>query len=1098
VNNRFSELFIRRPVATVLLTLGIIFAGLLGYSQLPVSPLPQVDFPVISVQANMPGASPDTMASSVAAPLERHLGQIADVNEMTSQSSLGTTHITLQFGLDRDIDGAARDVQAAINAARVDLPTSLRQNPTYHKVNPADAPIMVIAMSSTTHTAGQLYDLASNILQQRLSQLPGIGEVDISGAALPAVRVEINPGAIFHYGIGLEDIRAALASANANSPKGAIEDDDFHYQVYANDQASHAAQYRDLVIAYRNGAPVRLRDVAEVLDSVEDLRNAGLVNGKPGVAVILFRQPGANIIQAVDGVKAELPRLIASLPGDIDLSVAVDRSVTIRQSLHDTEKTLIIAVSLVILVVFAFLRSVRAAAIPSVAVPTSIIGSFGVMYLLGFSLNNLSLMALTISTGFVVDDAIVVLENISRYLEQGMGRVEAAIRGAREVGFTVVSITLSLIAVFTPLLFFGGIVGRLFTEFALTLTVAVLISMVVSLTTTPMMCAFILPRGGEARHGRIYRATERVFDAMLAFYRSTLRAALRHPGAVALSLLATVGLNYYMFRYHITYGLFPVQDTGLIIGAIQADQSISFQAMKTKFTQLQTIVQDDPAVDSVVGFTGGRATNSGFLYSSLKPYAERKLTADEVVARLRPKLERVAGAQLYMVAVSDLRTGGRQSNATYQYTLLSDDTKELYAWAPKLTEALMASKIIKDVNSDQQLGGLQTNLDIDRDTAMRLGLTLSAIDNTLYDAFGQRQVSTIYNALNQYHVVMEVAPRYWQDPRMLDEIYVSKSGANPTGVQQTGYAAGNYQSTTGTQSTAATIAADSARNLATNSLAASGRSSASTGAAVTTSPETMVPLSAFAKFSPGLTPLRINHQGQFAASTISFNLAPGRSLSEAETEIDNAIERIGMPSTVRGAFSGTARTYTQTQSSMPLLFGAALVTIYLVLGILYESLIHPLTILSTLFSASVGAALALWVSGTQFTVIAAIGVLLLIGIVKKNAILMVDFALQAEREGRDTREAIEEACALRFRPIMMTTFAALFGALPLAFGTGEGSELRHPLGITIVGGLIVSQALTLYTTPVVFLYLDNFGKWFKGLWRRYYVRPGPAPLAGAR
>ena len=808
MNNRFSELFIRRPVATILLTVGVIFAGLLGYSRLPVSPLPQVDFPVISVQANMPGASPDTMASSVAAPLERHLGQIADVNEMTSQSSLGTTHITLQFGLDRNIDGAARDVQAAINAARVDLPASLRQNPSYHKVNPADAPIMVIAMSSTTHTAGQLYDLASNILQQRLSQLPGIGEVDISGAALPAVRVEINPGAVFHYGIGLEDIRAALASANANSPKGAIEDDDFHYQVYANDQASHAAQYRDLVIAYRNGAPVRLRDVAEVVDSVEDLRNAGLVNGKPGVAVILFRQPGANIIQAVDGVKAELPRLIASLPGDIDLTVAIDRSKTIRQTLQDTEETLAIAVTLVILVVFAFLRSVRAAAIPSVAVPTSIIGSFGVMYLLGFSLNNLSLMALTISTGFVVDDAIVVLENISRYLEQGMGRVEAAIRGAGEVGFTVVSITLSLIAVFAPLLFFGGIVGRLFTEFALTLTVAVLISMVVSLTTTPMMCSLILPREREIRHGRLYRASERVFDAMLAFYRSTLRVALRHPGLVALSLFATIGLNYAVFRYHITYGLFPVQDTGLIIGGIQGDQSISFQAMKTKFEQLQTIVQDDPAVESVVGFTGGRATNSGFIYVSLKPYDKRKLTADEVVARLRPELAEVAGAHLFMFAVSDLRTGGRQSNSTYQYTLLSDDPKALYDWAPKLTEALMGNSVIKDVNSDQQMGGLQTNVDINRDTAMQLGVTLSAIDNTLYDAFGQRQVSTIYNALNQYHVVMEVAPRYWQDPRMLDEIYVSKSGANPTGVQQTGFAAGSYKSATGTQSTAATIAAE--------------------------------------------------------------------------------------------------------------------------------------------------------------------------------------------------------------------------------------------------------------------------------------------------
>jgi multidrug efflux pump len=1098
VNNRFSEIFIRRPVATTLLTIGVIFAGLLGYSQLPVSPLPQVDFPIVSVQANMPGASPDIMATSVASPLERHLGQIADVNEMTSQSTQGSTRITLQFGLDRDIDGAARDVQAAIVAARVDLPTSLRQNPTYHKVNPADAPIMVIAMTSPTHTAGQLYDLASNILQQRLSQLPGIGEVDVSGSALPAVRVEINPTAIFHYGIGLEDIRAALASANANSPKGAIEDDNAHYQIYANDQASKAAQYRDLVIAYRNGAAVKLSDVAEVVDSVEDLRNAGLFNGKPGVAVVLSRQPGANIITAVDNVRAELPRLIAALPGDVSLTIAVDRSKTIRQSLADTEKTLIIAVVLVILVVFAFLRSVRAAAIPTVAVPTSIIGSFGVMYLLGFSLDNLSLMALTISTGFVVDDAIVVLENISRYLEQGMPRVEAAIRGANEVGFTVLSISLSLIAVFAPLIFFGGIVGRLFNEFALTLSVAVMISLVVSLTTTPMMCALILPREKVTRHGRLYSATEHVFDAMLSFYRTTLRIALKHPGAVFLSLLATIGLNYYMFRYQMTYGLFPVQDTGLIIGSIQADQSISFQSMQKKLLQLQTIVQDDPAVASVVGFTGGRQTNAGFVYISLKPFSERGVTADDVVTRLRGKLAEVAGARLFMVAVSDLRTGGRQSNATYQYTLLSDDVSELYTWAPKLTAALMNSDIIKDVNSDQQQGGLETDVTIDRDTAMRLGLTLNAIDNTLYDAFGQRQVSTIYSAQNQYHVVMEVAPRYWQDPRTLDEIYVSTSGANPTGTQQTGLPAGDFKSSTGAASTAATIAADSARNLATNALAASGHSTASSGAAVTTSLETMVPLSAFARFAPGHTPLSVNHQGVFAASTISFNLASGHALSEAKTEIENAIQRIGMPSTVRGAFAGTAATYQQSQSNMPLLFGAALVTIYIVLGILYESLIHPITILSTLFSASVGAALALWWFDTQFTIIAAIGVLLLIGIVKKNAIMMVDFALEAERQqGLGTREAIERACLLRFRPIMMTTFAALFGALPLAFGTGEGSELRHPLGITIVGGLIVSQVLTLYTTPVVFIYLDSFGKWLGRLWNRYYLRVNPTPLARA-
>ena len=1098
MNNRFSELFIRRPVATTLLTVGVILAGLLGYSQLPVSPLPRVDFPMISVRANMPGASPDTMATSVAAPLEKHLGQIADVNEMTSQSTQGSTFVTLQFGLDRDIDGAARDVQAAIVAARADLPASLRQNPSYHKINPADAPIMVIAMTSSTHTPGQLYDLASNILQQRLSQLPGIGEVDISGSALPAVRVEINPTAIFRYGISLEDIRAALASANANSPKGAIVDGGAHYQLYVNDQASKAAQYRDLVVAYRNGAAVRLSDVGEVVDSVEDLRNAGLVNGQPGVAVVLSRQPGANIIDAVDHVRRELPRLVAALPGDVNLKVAVDRSKTIRQSLMDTQKTLVIAVALVILVVFAFLRSVRAAAIPSVAVPTSIIGSFGVMYLLGFSLDNLSLMALTISTGFVVDDAIVVLENISRRLEQGMSRVEAAIRGANEVGFTVLSITLSLIAVFAPLVFFGGIVGRLFSEFAVTLTVAVTISLVVSLTTTPMMCALLLARGSVTRHGRLYLASERAFDAMLAFYRVTLSAALRRPGFVMLSLIATVALNCYMFRYEMTYGLFPVQDTGLIIGSIQGDQSISFQAMREKLTELQTIVQKDPAVDSVAGFTGGRQTNSGFVYISLKPYSQRKATADDVVNRLRDKLAQVAGARLYLFAVSDLRTGGRQSNAAYQYTLLSDDASELYKWTPILTEALSNSDVLRDVNSDQQQRGLETDVTIDRDAAMRLGLTISAVDNTLYNAFGQRQVSTIYNAMNQYHVVMEIAPRYWQHPRTLDEIYVSKSGAVPTGTQQTGISAGLFSSKTGAASTAATIAADSARNLATNSIAAIGRGAASSGAAVSTSLETMVPLSAFAKFSPGRTPLSVNHQGLFAASTISFNLAPGRSLSEAKSEIDKAIEHIGMPSTVRGAFAGTAATYQQSQGSMPLLFGAALVTIYIVLGILYESLIHPLTILSTLFSAGVGAAVALWLFGEQFTVIAAIGVLLLIGIVKKNAILMVDFALDAERRGLNTREAIEEACLLRFRPIMMTTFAAIFGALPLAFGTGEGSELRHPLGIAIVGGLIMSQALTLYTTPVVFIYLDRLGKGAKRLWRRHYLRSQPEPIAEAR
>ncbi len=1096
MNNRFSEIFIRRPVATTLLTIGIVLAGLLGYRQLPVAPLPKIDFPIVSVQASMPGASPDTMATSVASPLERHLGQIADVNEMTSQSTQGSARITLQFGLGRDIDGAARDVQAAIVAARADLPASLRQSPSYHKINPADAPIMVLAITSPAHTAGQLYDIASNVLQQRLSQLPGVGEVDVSGSALPAVRVEINPTAVFRYGIGLEDIRAALASANANSPKGAIEDSEAHYQIYANDQATKAAQYRDLVVAYRNGAAVRLSDVAEVVDSVEDLRNAGLVNGQPGVAVVVSRQPGANIIDVVDAVQAELPRLVASLPGDVDLTVAVDRSKTIRQSLADTQRTLIVAVVLVILVVFVFLRSARAAAIPSVAVPTSIIGTFGVMYLAGFSLDNLSLMALTISTGFVVDDAIVVLENVSRHLEAGMPRLEAAIVGANEVGFTVLSISLSLIAVFAPLIFFGGIVGRLFNEFALTLSAAVMISLVVSLTTTPMMCALILPRQAARRHGRLYQASERVFEAALGFYRMTLGAALRHPAIVMATLLATIGLNYDLFRYHVNYGLFPVQDTGLIVGSIQADQSISFQAMAGKFKQLQTIVQEDPAVASVVGFTGGRQTNTGFTYVALKPYAERKVSADDVVNRLRGKLSSVAGARLFMVSVSDLRTGGRQSNATYQYTLLSDDTADLAKWASKLTDALTKSDVVKDVNSDQQQGGLETDIVIDRDTAMRLGLTLNAIDNTLYDAFGQRQVSVIYSAQNQYHVVMEVAPRYWQDPRTLDNLYVSTAGANPTGTQQTGVAAGLYKSSTGTQTTAASIAADAARNLATNALAASGRMSASTGSAVSSSVETMVPLSAFARHTPGHTPLGVNHQGLFAAATISFNLAPGKSLSEAKTEIDDAVRAIGMPSTVRGEFAGTAATFQQSQSNLPMLFGAALLTIYIVLGILYESLIHPITILSTLFSASAGAALALWLFDTPFTVIAAIGVLLLIGIVKKNAIMMVDFAIEAERRGLAAREAIEQACLLRFRPIMMTTCAAIFGALPLAFGAGEGSELRHPLGITIVGGLIVSQALTLYTTPVVFIYLDSLARWLGRRWNRHYLRAVPA--RGAR
>ena len=1096
MNNRFSELFIRRPVATTLLTLGIAFAGMLAFGQLPVAPLPQVDFATVSVSASMPGASPDTMATSVAAPLERHLGQIADVNEMTSQSARGTTRVTLQFGLDRDINGAARDVEAAINAARADLPTSLRQNPTYHKVNPADAPIMVLSLTSATRSVGQLYDVASNVLQQRLSQLEGVGEVDVTGSALPGVRVELNPSALFRYGIGLEDVRAALASANANSPKGAIEDDDFHYQIYANDQASHAAQYRDLVVAYRNGAAVRLSDVAEVVDSVEDLRNAGLANGVPAVGLTVSRQPGANIIKAVDGVKAELPRLIASLPGDVDLKVVVDRSITIRGSLRDTEITLITSVVLVILVVFVFLRNIRATAIPSVAVPVSIVGSFAAMYLLGFSLNNLSLMALTISTGFVVDDAIVVLENITRHIEEGKSRMQAAILGASEVGFTVISISLSLIAVFLPLLLMGGLVGRLFREFTLTLSVAVLISLFISLTTTPMMCAYVLPRKPVTKHVWIYNITEAGFEGMLGFYRRTLAIALRHPLIVVLTLFSMIGLNVWLFG-QMSYSLFPVQDTGLMIGTMVGDQSISFQAMKRKLEQLEEIVRADPAVADVVGVTGGFQVNSGFVYISLKPYSERRVTADGVVTRLREKLGQVPGARLYLVAVSDLRTGGRPSNATYQYTLLSDSTTALYEWAPRLTNALMQSKVLKDVSSDQQQGGLEADVTIDRATAARLGLTISAIDNTLYDAFGQRQVSTIYNALNQYHVVLEIAPRYWQDPSTLDNLFVSTAGANPSGTQSTNANAANFAAPTAATSTPESIAADAARNLATNSLAASGHSSASTGSAVSTSVETMIPLSAVAKHGSGHTPLGVNHQGQFAAATISFNLAPGYALSDAQKAIAETERSIEMPSTVRGAFAGTAATSQQAQSGQLILIGAALLAVYLVLGILYESYIHPLTILSTLPSASVGALITLLLFGYDLDVIAIIGVILLIGIVKKNAIMMIDFALQAEREGLDTREAITQACLLRFRPIMMTTFAAMFGALPLAFGSGEGSELRHPLGITIVGGLLFSQALTLYTTPVIFLYLDRFGKWLGRMWNRVYLRQSPAPTARA-
>ena len=1097
-----SEPFIRRPVATTLLSVGLALAGSIAYFKLPVAPLPQVDFPTISVNASMAGASPDVMAATVATPLERHLGQIADVTEMTSSSSTGAAHVTLQFGLDRDIDGAARDVEAAINAARADLPTALRSNPTYHKVNPADSPILILTLTSKTLTPGQLYDAADTVLSQKLSQVSGVGQVQIGGSSLPAVRVELNPSALFKYGIGLEDVRAALAAANANTPKGSIDFGGRRYQLYTNDQASKAAEYRNLVIAYRNGAAVRLADVAEVLDSVENVRNLGLANGQPAVLVILYRQPGANIIATVDRVIGLIPALKASIPTDIDIKVAMDRTVTIRASLGAVKRTLMIAIALVILVVFLFLRNGRATMVPAVAVPISLLGTFGAMYLLGYSLDNLSLMALIIATGFVVDDAIVVLENITRHLEGGMPRFEAAIQGAREVGFTVLSMSLSLVAVFIPILMMGGIVGRLFREFSITLSVAVLISLLVSLTTTPMMCSRLIRQSDPARQGRLFRATERAFEAVLHFYARSLRWALRNRGLMMVLLAATVVFNIYLYIV-IPKGFFPQQDTGRLIGGIQADQAISFQSMSGKLRQFIGIVQSDPAIDSVVGFTGGGSggggqTNSGFLFVSLKPKAQRSLSADQVIGRLRPKLNQVAGARLFLQAAQDIRAGGRQSNAQYQYTLQADNVADLYKWAPKLADALQHVPVLTDVNSDQQQNGQDIELVIDRDTASRLKLNPAAIDNTLYDAFGQRDVSTIYNALNQYHVVMEVAPQYWQSPDALRSLWVSTAGGTVSGTQGTNAVAGTVISTkTAASSSAATVAADTARNQATNSLANTGRGAVSTGAADSTAAEQMVPLAVFTHYAPGNTPLAVNHQGSFVATTLSYNIAPNASISEAHAAINKAINDIGMPASIHGSFAGTAQAAEQSMSNEPVLILSALAAVYIVLGVLYESYIHPITILSTLPSAGAGAVLALRLFNTEFSIIALIGVILLIGIVKKNAIMMIDFALDAQRrEHRQPEDAIYTASLLRFRPILMTTMAAMLGALPLAFGSGDGAEMRQPLGISIVGGLIVSQVLTLYTTPVMYLYLDRFGRWASRWWSR--LLPYAHPAAPAR
>ncbi|MCE7950488.1 MAG: multidrug efflux RND transporter permease subunit [Xanthomonadales bacterium PRO7] len=1033
-----SAPFIRRPVATTLLTIGVLLSGALAFTLLPVAPLPQVDVPAIMVSASLPGASPETMATSVATPLERQLGRIAGVTEMTSSSSRGSTRVVLVFDLSRDIDGAARDVQAAINAARSQLPTGMPGNPSYRKFNPADAPVMIITLTSKTLSRAQMYDAASTIVAQKLAQVQGIGQVEVSGSSLPAVRVELNPTALNHYAIGLDTVRTAIQNANANRPKGFVELDDRHWQIATNDQAREASQYRDLIVAWRSGAPVRLADVAAVEDSVEDVRNLGLSNGEPAVIVLLYKQPDANIIATSDRVQALLPQLQASIPADIQIKVASERTSTIRASLHDVERALIIATLLVIGVVFVFLRNGRATLIPAVAVPVSLVGTFAIMYLCGFSLDNLSLMALTIATGFVVDDAVVVLENITRHMEAGMPRLQAALIGAREVGFTVLSMSLSLIAVFLPILLMGGIVGRLFREFSVTLSVAILVSLVVSLTTTPMMCARLLRHDAKKSPGRFAQASQRAFDAVHRFYERTLRAALAAPGLTIFTLFATVCLNVFLY-IQVPKGFFPSEDTGRLIGGIRADQSISFQAMSGKMKDLMRIVKADPAIDTVVGFTGGGGhSNGGFMFASLKPLAERGgVSTDDVINRLRPKLSRQPGARLFLQAAQDIRTGGRQSNSTYQYTLLSDDLDALRTWGPKIAAALQNVPEVTDVDSDQQDKGLQTQLVFDRDAAARLGITTQQIDATLNDAFGQRQVSTIYNALNQYHVVMEVAPQFQQDPSALNDIQVQNR---------------------------------------------SGK---------------MVPLAAFAHYMPGNAPLEVEHQGQFAATTISFNLPQGVTLGQAYRAIELTMARLGVPPSIHGSSAGTGQLFAQSQSQEPWLILAALLAVYIVLGVLYESYVHPLTILSTLPSAGVGAILALLVCRTEFSLIALIGVILLIGIVKKNAIMMIDVALDAERnQGMNARDAIFHAGMLRLRPILMTTLAAMLGALPLALGFGEGSEMRRPLGISILGGLLVSQVLTLYTTPVVYLYMDRFRLWCKRQWARiYHAPPGSAPAA---
>ncbi len=1010
---KFSEIFIRRPVATVLLTIAILLAGAVAFKYLPVSPLPQVDFPTIQVRASLPGASPETMAATVATPLERSLGRIAGITEITSTSTLGSTDITLQFDLDRDIDGAARDVQSAINAARALLPTGMPSNPTYRKVNPADAPIMILSMTSDSLTRGQMYDAADTIVGQKLMQLEGVGNVIVGGGSQPAVRVELHPQQLSNYGVSLEDVRNVITNTNVNRPKGFLQNDEHAWKVEANDQARKAADYRPLIVSYKNGKAVRLADIADVNDSVRDLRNAGLVGNQPSVILIIFREPGANIIETVGRINEVLPQIRASIPEAINLDLVMDRTPTIRSSLSEVETTLVISIALVILVVFLFLRNGRATAISAISVPVSLVGTFTVMYLADFSLNNLSLMALTIATGFVVDDTIVVLENIMRHIEGGMKPLDAALKGAKEVGFTVMSISISLIAVFIPILLMGGIIGRLFREFAITLSATILVSLAISLTTTPMLCALWLKPKDRQKQSRLYHASEHLFTSLQMAYGRTLKWAIDHRRTMILILIATITLNVFLYIV-VPKGFFPQQDTGRLVGMVRADQSISFQAMQKKLQTFINKIEQDPAVDKVSGYTGGGQRNNARMFIALKPLSERDDTAEQVIARLRRNLASEPGATLFLQSIQDIRMGGRMANAQYQYTLQGDNLDELRQWTPKAFRALSKLPMLADLNTDQEIKGLQTMLVFDRDAMARLGLTQKVVDEILYDAFGQRQVSTIYNELNQYKVVMEVAPQYWQSPEALKDIYLQTPANGPT------------------------------------------------------------PLSAIARWEPVNESLSVNHQGQFASTTLSFNLPPGHSLSEATLAIQQTLSDIGMPTSIVGSFQGTAKTFRESMSSQPWLILFALIAVYIVLGMLYESFIHPITILSTLPSAGVGALLALILAGSEFSVIALIGVLLLIGIVKKNAIMMIDFALVAEREeGLSPENAIFQACLLRFRPIMMTTTAALFGALPLALGRGDGAEMRIPLGISIVGGLILSQLLTLYTTPIVYLYLDK-------------------------